>query len=50
MAPYPEDGRWYHAKIIKMDGTKCRVTYTEYNEEGDVEVSELLRYNFKDFL
>jgi hypothetical protein len=43
MAPYPEDGRWYPAKIVKLDGTQCRVCYTEYDEEGDVEVSQLLR-------
>ncbi|KAI6182790.1 Tudor domain-containing protein [Aphelenchoides bicaudatus] len=41
MAPY-SDGRWYHAKIIKLNNQKCRVCYTEYDEEGDVEVSQLL--------
>lgn len=43
MAPYAGDGRWYHAKIINLDGPKCRVCYTEYDEEDDVEVSQLLR-------
>lgn len=44
MAPYAGDGRWYHAKIVKLDGPKCRVCYTEYDEEDEVQVSQLLKY------
>jgi len=42
MAPYSEDGRWYPAKILNINGNMCRVSYTEYGEEEDVKVSELL--------
>jgi hypothetical protein len=41
MAPY-SDGRWYNAKIVSIDGEQCRVNYTEYDEEDDVKVSDLL--------
>ncbi|CAD5211998.1 unnamed protein product [Bursaphelenchus xylophilus] len=42
MAPY-EDGRWYPAKVLSLDGETCRVVYTEYDEEADVNVADLLR-------
>ncbi|CAD5207196.1 unnamed protein product [Bursaphelenchus okinawaensis] len=42
MAPY-EDGKWYPAKVLSIDGDRCKVCYTEYNEEAEVDVKDLLR-------
>lgn len=43
MAPY-SDGKYYPAQILSINEDSCRINYTEYDEEGDVKLAELLRY------
>ncbi len=41
LAVWSEDGRVYPAKVVSVDGERCRVRFHGYNNEEEVEVSSL---------